>query len=38
MSDIATLEQEIGAAVAGATDEATLETVRVSALGKSGSV
>ena len=38
MSDIATLEQEIGSAIAAAGDEAALETVRVAALGKSGSV
>jgi phenylalanyl-tRNA synthetase alpha chain len=38
MSGIAQLEQEIGAAITGAADEAALEAVRVSALGKSGSV
>src|SRR5215510_11697080 len=38
MTDLATLETEISAAVAAAGDEATLETVRVAALGKSGSV
>src|SRR3954452_7851547 len=38
MSDIAILEQQIGAAIASASDENALETVRVSALGKSGSV
>src|SRR3954452_15303738 len=38
MSDVSTLEQEIGGAIAGASDEAALESVRVSALGKSGSV
>ena len=38
MSDIATLEQQIGGAISAASDEAALETVRVSALGKSGSV
>jgi phenylalanyl-tRNA synthetase alpha chain len=38
MSDIATLEQEILAAIAAAGDEAALEAVRVAALGKSGSV
>ena len=38
MSDIAKLEQEILAAVVSAKDEAALESVRVSALGKSGSV
>jgi phenylalanyl-tRNA synthetase alpha chain len=38
MSDIAQLEQEILAAVAHADDEAALESVRVAALGKKGSV
>jgi phenylalanyl-tRNA synthetase alpha chain len=38
MSDIAKLENEILASVAVAKDEAALEAVRVSALGKSGSV
>ncbi len=38
MADIAQLEQELLRAVGGAADEAALETVRVSALGKSGSV
>src|ERR1043165_956843 len=38
MSDIATLEQEIGGAIAAAADENALEGVRVAALGKSGSV
>src|SRR5215813_3614598 len=38
MSKIGTLEQEILARVASAKDEATLEAVRVAALGKSGSV
>jgi len=38
MSDTQALEQEILAEVAGAADEATLETVRVSALGKKGRV
>src|SRR6187402_482312 len=38
MTDIATLETEISAAVAAASDEAALEAVRVAALGKSGSV
>src|SRR5687768_6469237 len=38
MTDIATLETEISAAVAAAGDETALEAVRVSALGKSGSV
>src|SRR4051794_39969305 len=38
MSDIAILEQQIGSAISAASDEAALESVRVSALGKSGSV
>src|SRR5262245_51925500 len=38
MSDIAQLEQQILADVSSAADEAGLETVRVAALGKSGSV
>jgi phenylalanyl-tRNA synthetase alpha chain len=38
MSDVSTLEQQIGGAIASAPDEAALETVRVAALGKSGSV
>lgn len=38
MSDIAKLETELLGAVEGAADEAALEAVRVSALGKSGSV
>ena len=38
MSDIAQLETDLLAAIAAATDEAALEAVRVSALGKSGSV
>ncbi len=38
MSDIAELEQQIVAEVAAAGDEAGLETVRVAALGKNGSV
>jgi len=38
MTDIATLEAEITEAVASAKDEAALEALRVSALGKSGSV
>src|SRR5215510_3499271 len=38
MSNIGTLEQEILAGVVSAKDEATLEAVRVAALGKSGSV
>src|SRR5438309_2497995 len=38
MTDIAALETEISAAITAAADEAALEAVRVSALGKSGSV
>jgi len=38
MTDIAALQSEILAAVASAADEAALESVRVSALGKKGSV
>ena len=38
MTDIAKLEQELAAAIAAASDEAALESVRVAALGKSGSV
>ena len=38
MSNIAQLENEILSAVGAATDEAALETVRISALGKKGSV
>ena len=38
MTDIAALQSEILSAVAGAADEAALEAVRVSALGKKGSV
>jgi phenylalanyl-tRNA synthetase alpha chain len=38
VTDIASLEQKIAAEIAGASDEAALEAVRVSALGKSGSV
>src|SRR5262247_1017994 len=38
MSNTGALEQEILASVASAKDEATLEAVRVAALGKSGSV
>src|SRR5215467_10080684 len=38
MTDIARLEEDVLAAVAAAKDEAALEAVRVSALGKSGSV
>ncbi len=38
MSDLSTLERELLAAVAGASDEAALEEVRVAALGKKGSV
>ena len=37
-AQIAALRAEIGAAVAGATDEAAIETVRVGTLGKKGSV
>ena len=38
MTDIATLESELIPAIAAAPDEAALETIRVAALGKSGSV
>ncbi|HEX4635775.1 MAG TPA: phenylalanine--tRNA ligase subunit alpha [Rhizomicrobium sp.] len=38
MTDIAQLQSEILAAIAGAADEAALEAVRVAALGKKGSV
>ncbi len=38
MTDINMLEKEILGAISSATDEAALETVRVAALGKSGSV
>jgi phenylalanyl-tRNA synthetase alpha chain len=38
MSDISQLEHEIQAAIAGASDEAALEAVRVAALGKKGSI
>src|SRR5436190_10173864 len=38
MTDIAQLQSEILAAISGAADEAALEAVRVSALGKKGSV
>ncbi|HET7084072.1 MAG TPA: phenylalanine--tRNA ligase subunit alpha [Rhizomicrobium sp.] len=38
MTDIAALQSELLAAVAGAADEAALEAVRVGALGKKGSV
>src|SRR5262245_54134166 len=38
MSDIAKLEKDILASVASAKDEATLEAVRIAALGKNGSV
>ena len=38
MSDLATLETQILAAVAAASDEAALEAVRVGALGKKGSI
>ena len=38
MSDLAKLEAEILGAIAAASDEAALETVRVGALGKKGSI
>ena len=38
MSDLATLESEITASIAAAADERALEEVRVSALGKKGSI
>src|SRR6187551_2438204 len=38
MTDISALETEISTAITAAADEAALEAVRVSALGKSGSV
>jgi phenylalanyl-tRNA synthetase alpha chain len=38
MADVNSLEQEILGAVSAAADETTLETVRVAALGKSGSI
>src|SRR3954447_26176201 len=38
MSDLATLEQTILGQIASAADEAALETVRVAALGKKGSI
>ena len=38
VSDLATLEQDILAQIAAASDEAALEAVRVSALGKKGSI
>ena len=38
MSDIAQLKNDLLAAVAAAKDQAALEALRVSALGKSGSV
>src|ERR1043166_1355459 len=38
MTDIAVMETEISTAIMAASDEASLEAVRVSALGKSGSV
>jgi len=38
MSDLTTLEQAILADIAGASDEAALEAVRVAALGKKGSI
>jgi phenylalanyl-tRNA synthetase alpha chain len=38
MTDLQALESELVAAIAGANDEATLEAVRVAALGRNGSV
>jgi phenylalanyl-tRNA synthetase alpha chain len=38
MTDIQSLERDIASAIAGAADEAALEQVRVSALGKKGSI
>src|SRR5687768_7473045 len=38
ISDLAGLEQDIGAAIAAAADERALEAVRVAALGRKGSV
>src|SRR5438270_2266381 len=38
MSDVTTLEPEILSAIAGASNDAALESVRIAALGKSGSV
>src|SRR5262249_34564498 len=38
MSDLAQLEKAIADAIAGAADESALEAVRVSALGKKGSI
>ena len=38
MTDLASLEQDLLAQIAGAADEAALETVRVAALGKKGAV
>ena len=38
MSDLELLERDIRAAIDGASDEAAIETIRVSALGKKGSV
>ena len=38
MSDLNTLEQELNAAIAAASDEAALEAVRIAALGRKGSV
>ncbi len=38
MTDIASLEAELLAAIAAAGDEAALEAIRIAALGKSGSV
>src|SRR5262245_42597387 len=38
MSDIATLEQQLLSSIAAASDEAALESVRVAALGRNGSI
>ena len=38
MSDVQRLEQDILGAIAAAPDEAALETARIAALGKNGSV
>ena len=38
MADLSKLENDLTAQIAGAADEAALEAVRVSALGKKGSV
>ena len=38
MTDLRALETELLTAIAAATDEAALETVRVAALGRSGSI